>query len=111
MKYGEIWLVNFSPQIGDEISKMRPAIIISPTELGKLSLKLVVPVTKFRENYQPWHLPLAPNSSNNLDKKSLADCFQIKSISDKRFQTKIGVLTSEEIVDLKLMIIRTLNLM
>ena len=45
MKYGEVWLVNFEPQVGQEIRKTRPAIIVNHDSVGKLPLKIVVPLT------------------------------------------------------------------
>jgi mRNA-degrading endonuclease toxin of MazEF toxin-antitoxin module len=44
-KRGEIWLVNLDPTVGAEIQKTRPAIVISSDYIGKLPLKLVVPIT------------------------------------------------------------------
>ena len=44
-KRGEIWLVNLDPTIGVEIKKTRPAIVINSNIIGKLPLKLVVPIT------------------------------------------------------------------
>lgn len=45
MKNGEIWLVDFSPSIGDEITKKRPAVIVNDDDYGSLSLCVVVPIT------------------------------------------------------------------
>lgn len=45
MKQNEIWLINLEPTIGAEIRKTRPAVIINDDALGKLPLKIIVPVT------------------------------------------------------------------
>ena len=45
MKQGEIWLINLDPAIGAEIKKTRPAVIVNDNSLGKLPLKVVVPIT------------------------------------------------------------------
>jgi mRNA interferase MazF len=45
MKRGEIWLINLEPTIGAEIKKSRPAIIVNDDALGKLPLKIIVPLT------------------------------------------------------------------
>jgi mRNA interferase MazF len=42
---GEVWLVNFDPAVGGEIRKLRPALIISLDTIGRLPLRLVVPIT------------------------------------------------------------------
>ncbi|MDR0562865.1 MAG: type II toxin-antitoxin system PemK/MazF family toxin [Spirochaetaceae bacterium] len=45
MKQGEIWIISLDPGIGAEMRKTRPALIVSPDALGKLPLKIVVPIT------------------------------------------------------------------
>lgn len=99
MNRGEIWLINFDPSTGDEIVKKRPAIIISHNSIGKLKLKIVVPITSWKENYSkiPWFIPLHSNIYNNLKKDSAADTFQIKSLSEDRFIKKIGTISDEEL--------------
>ena len=45
MKQGEICLINLDPTIGAEIKKRRPAVIVNDNSLGKLPLKIIVPIT------------------------------------------------------------------
>ena len=96
MKHGEIWLVSLDPTIGAEIKKTRPAIIVNDNALGKLPLKIIVPITDWKEQYSkaPWMIKLKPNNNTKLSKESSADCFQIRSIAEERCVKKIGVLDS-----------------
>ena len=48
---GEVWLVNFDPTIGAEIKKTRPAIVISSDAVGRLPIKLVTPVTDWKDYF------------------------------------------------------------
>ncbi len=48
---GEIWLVNFNPQIGAEIEKLRPAVVVSINAIGRLPLRIVVPITAWSPVY------------------------------------------------------------
>ena len=82
MKRGEIWLISLDPTIGAEIKKTRPAIIVNDDELGKLPLKVIVPITDWKEKFAiaPWMVKIIADESNNLEKISSADCFQIRSI-------------------------------
>jgi mRNA interferase MazF len=50
---GEIWLVNFDPTIGTEIRKTRPAVVVSSDAVGRLPIKLVAPVTDWKEHFAP----------------------------------------------------------
>ena len=45
MKQSEIWLVDFSRRVGQEIDKVRPAIVVNHDTIGALQLKVVVPIT------------------------------------------------------------------
>ncbi len=51
MNQNEIWLIEFSPNKGDEMGKTRPAIIINDDKVGKLNLRTVVPITDWKERF------------------------------------------------------------
>jgi len=52
MKQGEIWLINLDPTVGAVIKKTRPAIIVNDNALGKLPLKIIVPITDWKDRYE-----------------------------------------------------------
>jgi mRNA interferase MazF len=93
-------LVNLDPSIGAEIKKTRPAIIVSDDSLGKLPLRVIVPITEWKDRYNiaPWMIKIESNSQNGLAKDSSADCFQVRSVSLKRFVRRLGFI-SEIIMD------------
>lgn len=98
MKQGEIWLINLDPTIGAEIRKTRPAIIVNDDSLGKLPLKVIVPISDWKDRYQvaAWMVKIEPDSINGLTKTSSIDCFQVRSVSEKRFVKKLGQITSDQ---------------
>ena len=73
---GEIWLIDFNPTKGAEIKKQRPAVVISSDALGKLPLKLVAPVTEWKQAFMEniWHVRIKPSKENGLSKDSAVDC-------------------------------------
>lgn len=100
---GEIWLVNLDPTIGQEIRKTRPAVVVSSDSIGKLPLRIIVPITDWKSPYAnyPWMVYLEPDKQNGLVKKSGADTFQVRSVDQARLVKKLGALsapTMEEIV-------------
>lgn len=105
-KRGEIWLVNFDPTIGSEIKKTRPAVVVSSDSVGKLPLKVVVPITGWEASFENdlWQVPLDPNANNKLNKLSSVDTLQIKSLDLSRFVYKIGYLSVEEMESVALAI-------
>jgi mRNA interferase MazF len=100
MKQSEIWLINLDPAIGAEIKKTRPAVIVNDDGLGKLPLKIIVPLTDWKEHYSmaEWMVEIKADNYNHLSKTSAADCFQIRSVSQDRFIRKIGDITLVQLV-------------
>ena len=111
MKHAEVWLVDFSPKAGQEIDKVRPAVIVNHDSMGALQLKVVVPVTDAIRSIRDWHVALSPTKDNGILKESVADCFQIKSISKERFVKRLGILSIKEMEDIKLALIKVLDLL
>jgi mRNA interferase MazF len=97
---GEIWLVNLEPTIDREITKTRPCIIVNDDAIGILPLKVIVPITDWKEsfNIRPWMVKIEPNSENGLVKLSGADTFQIRSLAESRLVRKIGMVSNEDLV-------------
>lgn len=87
-------MIDLDPAKGAEIQKIRPAIIVNNDKLGKLPLKVVVPITDWKDRYDiaPWMVKIEPNTNNGLYKTSSADCFQIRSLSQERLIKKIGYI-------------------
>ena len=97
MKQGEIWQINLDPTIGSEMKKVRPCIILNNDMIGKLALKIIAPITDFKEYYRdvPWMVIIEPNSKNRLKKISTIDLFQVRSLSQKRLIKKIGFVEED----------------
>lgn len=98
-KRGEVWNVKFDPAVGAEIQKVRPAVVISDPAIGRLPLRIIVPITEWKPAYQnyPWLVNLQPTASNGLAKESGADAFQVKSVSVNRFIQCRGILLDAEL--------------
>jgi mRNA interferase MazF len=98
-KRGEIWLVDFDPSVGAEIQKTRPAVVISLDTIGRLPLRMVVPITDWKPIYAsfPWFVELPATTTNGLSKDSGADAFQAKSVSERRFVRRLGEITAAQL--------------
>ena len=106
MKQGKIWEINLSPTIRAEIKKNRPAVIINDDAIGILPLKVIVPITEWKDRFQGaiWMVRIEPDSENKLTKPSAIDTFQIRSVSTKRFLRKTGSVSSEILDEIKTVI-------
>jgi mRNA interferase MazF len=103
MKQGEIWQVGLDPSVGAEMKKTRPALIISADALGKLPLKIITPITDWKEQYgnYPWMVKIIPTEQNALVKVSTVDCFQVRSVSVERFTDRLGSVEPEIIAQVQ----------
>ena len=103
MKQNDIWLIDLDPTKGAEIQKKRPAIIVNDNALGKLPLKVIVPITDWKDRYDvaPWMVKIEPDTINGLSKTSAADCFQVRSLSQERLIKKIGSIDDNILADIK----------
>ena len=99
MNRGEVWLLNLDPTVGAAIRKTRPVVIISSDAIGALPLRVIVPLTEWKEHYEgaSWMVRIEPVPANGLSKRSAADAFQVRSVSMTRFVRQVGRLTQAEL--------------
>ncbi|HRQ40871.1 MAG TPA: type II toxin-antitoxin system PemK/MazF family toxin [Chloroflexota bacterium] len=97
IKRGEIWLVNLDPTVGAEIRKTRPVVVLSSDALGKLPVKLVAPLTEWKDYLAQniWHVKITPDATNGLTKPSSVDTLQLRGVDTQRFVRKIGNISTE----------------
>lgn len=102
---GDICLVNFNPakgkEIGKEIGKIRPAIIISKTEDNQmLDTVVVIPLsTSLVDDALPYRLRITKRAQ--LEKDSDACIYEIRALSKTRIKAKIGSVSAEELLTIK----------
>jgi mRNA interferase MazF len=99
MLRGEVWLVNLDPTVDSEIRKTRPCVIVNDDAIGVLPLKVIVPITDWKEsfNIRPWMVRIEPNSDNGLLKLSAADTFQIRSVAESRLVEQLGCVSDRDL--------------
>lgn len=91
---GDVWRVDFNPVKGDEIMKIRPAVVISSDAFSPLNTKIVVPLTGWQDKFinSQWMVKIAADKNNGLDHDSAADALQIRCVSYERFTQKLGTV-------------------
>ena len=89
---GEVWRVNFDPTVGEEIKKVRPAVVISSDAIGVLSVRLVAPTTGWQAPFARylWMVRIDPDGDNGLTKVSAVDTLQLRGMDVRRFVEKLG---------------------
>lgn len=91
---GDLWLVNLDPTIGAEIRKIRPAIVVSADVIGRLPIKLIAPITDWKDAFarNAWHIRIEPSLENGLSKTSAIDTLQLRGLDTQRFIRYTGKL-------------------
>jgi mRNA interferase MazF len=93
MKRGEVCWVEFDPAIDSEISKRRPAIIISNDSANRnLSRVMVIPLTSNISRVYPGE---ALVKIGNQQSKAMAD--QMMAADKSRLKTKLGEISKPEL--------------
>ena len=85
------------------MNKTRPAVIVNDDQLGILPLKIIAPITDWKNHYEvaSWMIKINPTNQNGLTKKSSIDCFQVRSVSNNRLIKRLGHITFPEILQVK----------
>lgn len=87
----DIYWVDLNPVVGSEISKVRPAVVISPDELNHhLKTVIIAPLTSTIHNY-PFRLKVMV-----ADKMGEIALDQLRSVDKSRLKSKLSSLPSEK---------------
>ncbi len=94
-KAGEVWFIDFSPQVGREQAGIRPALVISHDRFNRVrnDLHIVVPITG-TDRGLAYHVPVSP-PEGGLTRGSQVMCEQEKSQTIDRFMSRRGAVTSQ----------------
>lgn len=139
INHGEIWYCDLGFNIGAEKNKMRPVLVISNNNIGRTGKVVVICLTDTSGKLNAKNLPAqdswyllysdttnpdnmcSPNRiipKNNtpydfLEKDSMVQCEEIRTVSKARFNTskgRIGAITSSDLEFIKKKFKRTYNL-
>jgi mRNA interferase MazF len=90
VKRGEIWLVNLDPTVGSEIRKMRPCVVVSPSEMhDHLRTVIVAPMTT-KSRPAPFRIGIAHGGKRGL---ILLD--QMRAVDKVRLAKKLGAVSAK----------------
>ena len=93
MKRGEVWWVEFDPAVGSEVTKTRPAIILSNDLANRqLSRVIVMPLTSNTERLYPGEAPVQIDGRTS---KAMAD--QLMAADKSRLKGKLAALSKADL--------------
>lgn len=97
MKRGEVWWVEFDPAVGSEISKRRPAIIVSNDSANRnLSRVIVIPLTSNISRIYPGEALVQIGSQQS---KAMVD--QMMAADKSRLKNKLGDVSKVDLTNVE----------
>jgi mRNA interferase MazF len=109
---GEVWWVDFSPSVGNEIREEHPALVVSTDYLNESSFGLLI-VIPISSSSPPLRVHVeVPAGEGGLSKPGRIKCDQIGKADIRRFRPKgrLGRLRPETIRKVETVIKRLLEL-
>ncbi|MDO8970810.1 MAG: type II toxin-antitoxin system PemK/MazF family toxin [Saprospiraceae bacterium] len=91
---GEVWSMSLDKKASGDESYSRHVVIVSSDALGALPLKVVVPLTPWKDEYSSaqWMVRVPPVLHSGLDAPMAADALQVRSVSSARLVKRLGEL-------------------
>ena len=97
----EIWMADLEPVKGSEQGGTRPVIIISgPSMNAHYPVVFICPLTSKIKPYKGCPV-IQPDKVNKLTVASQAIPFQIRTVSKSRLKKKIGLITEDQLDEIK----------
>ncbi|MCP2289338.1 mRNA interferase MazF [Nocardia amikacinitolerans] len=104
MRRGDLVLVDFDPVRGNEVSKLRPAVVVSNDGANRRAVQIgrgvltVVPVTSNVERVFPFQVLLEDVPGLRVTSKAQAE--QVRSVSVERMGRVLGRVTPTQLKEL-----------
>ncbi|MEI7733425.1 MAG: type II toxin-antitoxin system PemK/MazF family toxin [Verrucomicrobiota bacterium] len=106
MKRGEVYWVNFDPQVGGEIKKLRPVVVVGHDVINDHRRTVVVVPLSSAHTKTHWPVMVATHSTG----PACAIIDQIKACDKSRLQKKLGELSAMEMQEISEALRYTLGL-
>lgn len=105
-RVGDVWDVDFGPQVGREQAGIRPGLVISIDQFNRIrnDLCIVAPITGTDRGLE-YHVRVAP-PEGGLTKPSIIMCEQEKSQSSQRFLRRRGTVADETLRQVQRIVVR-----
>lgn len=89
---GEVWQMSVGKSPSAAEGDLRKVVIVSSDALGAVPLKVVVPLTPWKDDYTsaPWMVRLPPVLHSGLESQMAADALQVRSVSTSRLVRRLG---------------------
>jgi len=105
-KKWDIFYVNLWKNIGSELNKIRPCIVVSKRKFNAWWTVLIAPLRSYKWKDKKYFIKIEPDDINNLWKVSLVDIFAIRQVDKKRLKQKIWKLSGENLYNVDTVLLK-----
>lgn len=107
---GEVWIVNWNPSRGSEQTGRRPALVIQ-NDIGneKATTTIVAAISSSIRIY-PMNVKLDP-PDGGLERPSIVKTSQLLTVSKKRLEKRLGMVTAQKMEEINRAIKLSLELL
>lgn len=101
MRRGDVYRVQLDPNVGSEVGKVRPAVVLQNDLANRASPTVtVLPISSSIERVFPFQVLLAAGEGG-LTLPSKVLCEQIRTLSRQRLQEHLGRLSPERLAEIR----------
>jgi mRNA interferase MazF len=101
MRRGDVYWVNLDPVVGSEVGNRRPAVVVQNEAANRSSATVtVIPLTTSTGRVYPFQV-LVPAGEAGLPQASKALCEQVRTLSRKRLNERIGTLPDDRLFEIR----------
>ena len=106
---GEVWEMAGAGKGTRSIPRV--VVILSADALGSIPLRVVVPLTPWKDKYKPapWIVRIPPVLNSGLEEPHAADALQVRSVSISRLTRRLGELPETIISEIAISIGMVVN--
>lgn len=101
---GDIYLCDFGDPQGHEAGFRRPALVLSPEQLNRHGIAIVLPITRTRRGY-PTHVEL----DGVLPVVGYVQCELIRTVATRRLERLVGAASGIHLEQVRLILARLLG--
>ena len=102
-KRGEIYLVNFDPTLGSEVSKTRPALVVQSDVLNSNKFTHTTIVSAITSKQQPARrlkVSIPSGGGTGLTKDSIVLLNQLRSVDHQRLYKRLGKIGDKQMQEI-----------
>jgi mRNA interferase MazF len=95
-RYGDVWITELDHDVGSEIGKRRPGLVVSNDQNNRYSDTVtILPMTSQRRRRRYLHEAIVPAGVGEMSWQSRIKAYMIRTVDKSRLVRRVGTLPSD----------------